>query len=88
MKKNNKNLTDETSQWARWIALYEAVNLIIDKAESKNIKLEDIVFKPLDIKDYIASTEDIILRKLLKEEHNIDIAYQEDSSKKEEFQFV
>lgn len=88
MKKNNNNLTDETSQWARWIALYEAVNLIIDKAESKNIKLEDIVFKPLDIKDYIASTEDIILRKLLKEEYNIDIAYQDEISKKEEYQFV
>ena len=88
MKKNNKHLTDETSQWARWIALYEAVNLIIDKAESKNIKLEDIVFKPLDIKDYIASTEDIILRKLLKEEHNIDISYQDEPPKKEEYQFV
>jgi hypothetical protein len=87
MKKNNKKI-DQEAQWARWIALYEAVNIIIDKAESKNIKLEDIVFKPLDIKDYIASTEDIILRKLLKEQYNIDVAYKEEPSNKEEYQFI
>jgi hypothetical protein len=88
--KNNKmkNLNNDCAIWARWIALYEAVNIIVDKAEDKKIPLEKIVFKPLDIRDYISSTEDIILRKILNQEHNIDIAYEDTKTKKDEYQFV
>ena len=93
MKKNKpktlKVITEESAVWARWIAFYEAVNLIIDNAEDKNIPLDKVVFKPLKIREYIESTEDLILRKLLRQEHNIDVAYQEDkNSKKDEYQFV
>jgi hypothetical protein len=91
MKNNNilKNATEDSAKWARWIALYEAVNIIIDKAEDKKIPLEKIVFKPLDIRDYISATEDIIHRKILSQEYNIKIDYkEEENSKKEEFQFV
>ena len=90
MKNNNilKNSTEDSARWARWIALYEAVNIIIDKAEDKNIPLEKIIFKPLDIRDYISATEDIIHRKILSQEYNIKIDYTEENSKKEEFQFV
>jgi hypothetical protein len=84
-----KVITEETAKWARWIAFYEAVNLIIDNAEDKNIPLEKVVFKPLKIREYIESTEDLILRKLLRQEHNIDIVYQEEEDKKtEDYQFV
>lgn len=87
--KNWKVITEESAKWARWIALYEAVNIIMDKAEERNISLENIVFKPLDIRDYISSTEDIILRKILNDEHNIKVEYrEEESTKKEDFQFV
>jgi hypothetical protein len=90
MKNNNilKNVTEDSAKWARWIALYEAVNIIIDKAEDRKIPLEKIVFKPLDIRDYIASTEDIIHRKILSQEFNIRIDYKEEKTKKEDFQFV
>lgn len=90
MKKNKKSwkvINEESAKWARWIALYEAVNMIMDKAEDKGISIDDIVFKPLDIRDYISSTEDIILRKILSQEYNVDISYQEEL-KKEEYQFV
>ena len=89
---NNKNwkvITETSAKWARWIALYEAVNIIMDKAEEKNIPVENIVFKPLEIRDYISSTEDIILRKILSQEHNINIEYKEEEvTKKDEYQFV
>lgn len=65
---------------AKWMALYEAVNLIADKAEEKNVPLEEIEFKPLDIRDYIESTQDIFLKKLLEEDYNIQICYNEDAS--------
>jgi hypothetical protein len=92
MKKNkSKNLDlikKESAEWARWIALYEAVNIIMDKAESKKIPLENIVFKPLDIRDYISSTEDIILRKILSQEHDINVAFKDEVSNKNEYTFV
>lgn len=65
---------------ARWMALYEAVNLIADKAEEKQIPIEKVEFKPLEIKDYINSTQDIYLRKILKEDYKINICHNEDAS--------
>lgn len=93
MKNNNninwKVITEENAKWARWIALYEAVNIIMDKAEERGLSHEDVIFKPLDIRDYISSTEDIILRKILNDEHNIKIEYKEESSNKtEDYQFI
>lgn len=91
MKRNNKTwrvITEESAKWARWIAFYEAINMIIDSAEDKNIPLDKVVFKPLKIREYIESTEDLILRKLLRQEHNIDVAYHEEKVKKDDFQFV
>jgi hypothetical protein len=90
MKKNKswKVLSEESAKWARWIALYEAVNIIIDKAEDKNIPLDKVIFKPLDIREYISSTEDIIARKILSQEHNINIEYTEPLPVKEEYTFI
>jgi hypothetical protein len=84
MKNNNmknwKVIHEESSKWARWIALYEAVNYIADKAEDKKISFSKIDLPPLAIMKYITATEDIILRKILKHEHNIDICCNEDAS--------
>ena len=91
MKTNKswKVITEDAAMWARWIAFYEAVNIIIDSAEDKKIPLDKVAFKPIKIREYIESTEDLILRKLLKQEYNIDVSFQEEkNTKKEEFQFV
>lgn len=87
---NNKNwesIHAEASKWSRWIALYEAINCLADKAEEKNIKFEKIDLKPLKILEYIKSTENLILRKLLKKEYNIDICYSEMANKTDNFQY-
>jgi hypothetical protein len=65
---------------AKWMALYEAVNLIADKAEEKNISMNEVEFKPLEIRDYMNSTQDIYLRKILEEDYKINICYNEDAS--------
>jgi hypothetical protein len=75
--KNWVSVHEESSKWARWIALYEAINYCADKAEEKNIPFERVNLKPLEIMKYITSTEDIILKKILKEEYNIDVYYEE-----------
>jgi hypothetical protein len=83
MKNNNKNweiIHEESSKWARWISLYEAVNCIADKAEEKKIPFSKIDLPPLAIMKYINATENLILRKLLKNEHNIDICFDGDES--------
>jgi hypothetical protein len=93
--KNWQNIHDEAAMWARWIALYEAVQYIADKAEERNLPFEKIDIKPLKVLEYMDSTQDNILRKLLKQEYNIDICYNEDAPliyneflpKQEEYQY-
>lgn len=60
---NNK----EIYSLSRWAALFESVNMIADKAEEKQVSFEKIELKPLKILEYIDSTSDIIMRKLLDE---------------------
>ena len=60
--KDWEKIHEEASTWARWIALYEAINYLADKAEDKGIKFDTLDLKPLKILDYIESTQDIILR--------------------------
>lgn len=84
--KNNKNTLEnwnkvynEASELARWICLYEAVNMIADKAEEKNLSFKDIDIKPLAIYKYMESMEDIILKQALEQLYNIQICYSENS---------
>jgi hypothetical protein len=72
------NTQEKSLTMARWMALYEAVNIIADKGEEKDIPLEKIEFKPLDIRDYMNATEDIFLRKILQEDYKIHICCDED----------
>ena len=73
----------EASNLAKWIALYEAVNMVADKAQEKGIPADEIVYKPKPIREYITATEDIILKKILQEDYNIEICYSDESSNKE-----
>jgi hypothetical protein len=63
---------------ARWISLYEAVNIIADKAEEKNIDFENLI-KPLAVLKYMESTEHIIYKKILEEDYKIKVCYSEDT---------
>lgn len=74
------NANKEASNLAKWIALYEAVNIVADKAEEKGVSPEEIVYKPKAIRDYIESTQDIIMKKILQQEYNIEICYSEENS--------
>lgn len=56
---------------SRWAALYDAINMIADKTEEKNISFERVELKPLKILEYVDATSDIIMRKLLEEKKSI-----------------
>jgi hypothetical protein len=48
----------------RWTALEEAVNLIGEKCEERNIDFETVELKPLDILKYVDNATDIIYEKI------------------------
>lgn len=80
MLNKNKNwdqIHQEALSWSKWMALYEAVNMIADKAEEKNIPFQKVEIKPLAVYKYMESTENIFLRKILKQEYNIDVCFNE-----------
>ena len=72
-----QDVHDEACTLSKWMALYEAVNLIANQAKDKGISPDKIVYKPKPIKNYIKATEDIFLKKILKESYNIDVCYEE-----------
>ena len=83
-----KKIYEEAGCLARWMALYEAVNIIADKGEERGKKINEIEFKPLDIKDYINSVEDIISRKILQDIYNIHIHHTDGTENTEEYCLV
>lgn len=88
--KNKKQLTTtESLKWwedtkktvtteARWIALYEAVNLLSDKAEEKGLDFDSLKINHKGINDYLDAQQDIIALKLMKDRYNVEIVYDED----------
>lgn len=70
---------DEASELARWICLFEAVNMIADKAEEKKLPFDKLDIKPLAIYKYMEATENIILKKVLEQIYNIEICYSEEN---------
>lgn len=68
---------NDAARLSRWICLYEAVNMIADKAQEKNISFEKVEIKPLAIYKYMESMEDITLKKILEQIYNIQICYSE-----------
>jgi len=83
-----ENANTEASNLSKWIALYEAVNMVADKAEEKGISPDSIVYKPKAIRDYIESTQDIIMKKILQQEYNIEICYSEENDYKFETEVI
>jgi len=74
-----ENANKKTEELSRWIALYEAVNLIADKAEELGKDFSDIQINPLKVKDYMESTVDIYHKKLLNQIYGINVVYTEPS---------
>jgi len=64
---NNTNSIDidkySLYQLCRWSALEEAVNIIGDKCEDRNIDFENVQLNPLDIYDYVEKATDLIYAK-------------------------
>jgi len=77
--KNWDKIYNEAAELARWICVYEAVNMIADKAEEKKLSFDKIDIKPLAIYKYMESMEDIFLKKTLDQLYNIKICYSENS---------
>jgi hypothetical protein len=67
----------ESAKEARWIALYEAVNMIFDKAEDLKMDPDNVEVHPLKIKEYMEATTDIYQRQILKNDYGIDLIYSE-----------
>lgn len=65
---------------SRWAALFEAIDLIADTAAEKNIPFDNLELNPLKIRDYVDSTSDIVMRKLLQERQDTAVAKLENSA--------
>jgi hypothetical protein len=50
-------------QLCRWTALEEAVNLIGDKCDERNLDFNEVELNPLDIRDYVDTATDNIYAK-------------------------
>lgn len=49
----------------RWAALKEAVDIVADKCEEKNIEFETFELKPLDLLKYVESATDMLYNRVL-----------------------
>jgi 7-keto-8-aminopelargonate synthetase-like enzyme len=67
---NTQSSFDKSLYYARWIALYEAINMIAEEAEQRKKKFENIKLSPVKIKKYISSVEDQIQRCLIGKDLN------------------
>jgi hypothetical protein len=71
------NANKKTEELSRWISLYEAVNIIADKAEDLGKDFSKIQINPLKVREYMDSTVDIYHKKLLNQLYGINVVYTE-----------
>ena len=71
MKATNTNKTENVDltkyslyELCRWAALEEAVNVIGDKCDDRNINFDSVELKPLDILKYVDAATDKIYEKV------------------------
>ena len=57
-----ENMSDFTK--ARWLALYDGVNIIADKADEKKLDFNDLIIKPGALENYVEGMCDIICRQI------------------------
>lgn len=80
INENEKNVYEETMYYARWIALYEAINLIAEEAKQRKKHFDVLKLSPVKIKKYISSVEDHIQKKLLQEKLGTDFYIKNEKS--------
>jgi hypothetical protein len=56
----------------RWASLKEAVDIVADKCEEKNIEFERFDLKPLDLLKYVDSMTDDLYYKVMNEEKEVN----------------
>lgn len=81
---SGKNIYEETMYYARWIALYEAINMIAEEAKQRRKEFDVLKLSPVKIKKYISSVEDHIQKKLLQEKLGVDF-YIKDKDKEKTY---
>jgi hypothetical protein len=73
MKNDTQTPVDITKlslyQLCRWSALEEAVNIIGEKCDERNIDFERVELKPLEILKYVDNATDLIYQKVLAVEN-------------------
>jgi predicted RNA-binding protein with PUA domain len=72
-----KNMIEETEVLAKWICLYQAINLISEECEKMGVDFDKIEISPLKIRKYIDSTVDVIHRSLMNDMYKIKTVYSE-----------
>jgi hypothetical protein len=66
---NNVTLENMSSyQICRWAALKEAVDIIGEKCEEKNIELTSDLLQPLELLSYVESVTDTLYNQVLQNE--------------------
>lgn len=80
-----ENANKKTEELSRWISLYEAVNIIADKAEEMGKDFDKIQINPLKVKEYMDSTVDIYHKKLLNQLYGINVVYVDPEENQENF---
>ena len=67
---SDKLLVDEMNkfQLSRWIALFEAVNIIADKAEKNGEDFDGMSLKQTAIEDYVDAASALVYRELMRED--------------------
>ena len=75
--KHWEKLNKNAEQMARWMSLYDAVNLVAEKAKERGIPFDKVDLPPIKIKEFMDSTVDIYYRKYLQCEFGIDVFYSE-----------
>lgn len=64
-----KGMTD--FEMSRWFALVDAVNMVADMAEQRNVDFSKLDIKPSAIEHYIEATCDIYCKKLQEENNKL-----------------
>lgn len=78
-----ENANKKTEELSRWISLYEAVNIIADKAEDLGKDFSKIQINPLKVREYMESTVDIYHKKLLNQLYGINVVYNDNQEDKD-----
>lgn len=59
-----EDVLKDSYQFSRWIALYEAVNIIFEHSQERNKNFADVELKPLAIQKFVDIKADEVLQQI------------------------